>query len=394
MSVHTETAEPTAPSITFAPVALRLFVAVLLLVQLAGSYSVATRGFIKSYWFVDYDHGFVRRGLGGALVGDSATAVRFAVLVSALLPVAAVVLLIELLIRRMTVPTAFMAMLLACSPFVVDQLVLHRRPDQLGLVVLVLVGVACVYTRRLVPVLGALGIVLAVLVFVHEGALLFFGVFAVPLIFVATDRTLAEQVRLSVLTIGPAGLAVLVVFFFGGVDVETSAALRADAAINGPTVFRFLADDIATSWDHIASVGLDKHLMQLTVGGVLIAAQALWIRQWVGREWEVRTTDVTPLWRAGLVVCVGVPILFTFATGMDWMRWFSVFGTSVLVVVGFAVLVQARDDSQPLPAVPVRLIQLVCALYLASLTPLPEFEPTIPIPDQLLLDVFSSRTGL
>ena len=364
-----------ARSFALGPVAIRLLVLSLLGWQVAQSSAVETSGFIQSYWFVNYSHGFVRRGLGGELFGDH---VRLAVIASALVPLAALVTSLELLVRRMTAPAVSMAVLLACSPFVVDELVLHRRPDQFGLAVLIAVGIACVYARRtLAPILAALGVTLAALVFIHEGALLFFGIFAVPMIFATVDRTLSERARLSALVVGPAIAAALAVLTLGAVDAGTTVALANDSGMPGVTVFPFLDDSPLDSVHYLADQGLAAHLTQLTIGGVLVASQVLWIRQWVGTEWLDRFVSLPAIYRAGLAALVAVPVVFTFATGVDWMRWFSVFGTSALVAVSFAIL--ARRDA-PQPRVRISLVQIVAAFYLASLSPVPEIGPAVPVP--------------
>ena len=89
-------------------------------------------------------------------------------------PWGAVLVTCELLVRRRTGSSFAMAILLAASPFAIDFFIVDRRPDLLGIVLLVALGIALVRVRgaALLPWLVAFGVAFAALVLVHEDVIL------------------------------------------------------------------------------------------------------------------------------------------------------------------------------------------------------------------------------
>ncbi|CAM3962532.1 hypothetical protein [Smaragdicoccus niigatensis] len=363
------------------PAGLRAFLAVVVAVQILKGVTAPLSIYTKSAWFVDYRYGFVRRGLGGQITGQSELAVNAAIAMCWVLPIIAIVVVLELLVRRWTAASTSLAILLACSPLVVGELAYFRRTDQLGLVVLVLVGVACLQLRRsLLPTLAGLGVVLAVLVFVHEATLLIWGLAAVPMVFVTGNRSRLRNIRLSAAAVGPGLLALVGIVIAGRVTPAVATQLREDAALGGPTVFRFLSQGIADSFGEVSYVGLSKHLAQLTLGALLILVHVVWIRRSVGLQWVSMFTRLDRRTLLAVSALTGGTVFAVFATGIDWMRWFSSFGATALVVVAFAVL---AVDERPMSSrtVHVSWTQVAVVAYLTILSPTPEFEPSLPIPD-------------
>ena len=126
---------------------VRAAVYVLLAIQIGQTALLLPTDFVKSYWLVNYDHGFVRRGLAGELTElIPAAGIELKVTISAAavaaIAVAMVICLIETLLCRRTTASAALALLIAASPFVVDQMLFHRRPDQIGLVLVIATGYA------------------------------------------------------------------------------------------------------------------------------------------------------------------------------------------------------------------------------------------------------------
>ena len=135
------------------------------------------RRFTESYYLVTYEHGFIRRGLLGEGCTCARTAHqirgRRAADVVVAMTVGAVVLVIELLIRRGTSSSCAMALLLAASPFTIDFFIVDRRPDLLALVLLVALGLVLSRAgRALVPGIIAVGIGFGAMVLVHEDVIL------------------------------------------------------------------------------------------------------------------------------------------------------------------------------------------------------------------------------
>ena len=366
--------------IVFNRTKVRLLVYGLCLVQAITAAAVSTSGFIESYWLIDYQHGFVRRGLGGELLRiatggqPSGTAITAMVVTTAVVSAGCALILIELLIRRFTKATVLMALLLAASPFLIDQMVLHRRPDQFGLLALFAVGVVCAYRRHLAINLAAVGFMLAALTLVHEGALLFYGVFCVPLILAALPEiNLVRRLALVAVTVGPALVVALFVLAFGRLQQDAITSMEAYATTrlgDQPTVLSYMDDSVGTSIQIVAQFGPVRQILMLIIGAALVAAHWLWIRHWIGTRWmRLGGVPRAVWWTAALGVAV--PVVFTFGTGVDWMRWFGVFGSSALMVVGFLVLIDAMSTvSSRSGTVTLTVGQVAAAMYLTLLVPM------------------------
>ncbi|MCE5291618.1 MAG: hypothetical protein LLG14_20600 [Nocardiaceae bacterium] len=385
MTTTTERPQASRPQrsagLNLSPAGLRAFLGVVVGLQILKGATAPVSIYTKSAWFVDYRYGFVRRGLGGQITGQSDVAVHAAMITCWVVPVVAILVVLELLVRRWTAASTSLAILLACSPFVVGELAYFRRTDQLGLVVLVLAGVACLHLRRsLLPALTGLGVVLAVLVFVHEATLLIWGLAVVPIVFVTGNRSRIRNLRLSAAAIGPALLALVGIVIAGRVTPAVAIQLREDAALPGPTVFRFLSQGIVDSFSEVAYVDMGKQLGQLTLGALLILVHVMWIRRSVGLQWLSMFTRLDRCTLLVISALAGGAVLAVFATGIDWMRWFSSFGATALVVVAFAVLA-VDERAMANRTLHLSWTQVVVVAYLTILTPTPEFEPNLPIPD-------------
>ncbi len=128
---------------------VRLFAAVLVGFQVVQGLSdpipTGNRLFTESYYLVTYNHGFIRRGLLGEVIHlvvgvPSRGQVDVVADLVVVLAIGAVLVLMELLIRRATPDSWAMALLLAASPFTIDFFLVDRRPDLLALVLLVALG--------------------------------------------------------------------------------------------------------------------------------------------------------------------------------------------------------------------------------------------------------------
>lgn len=372
---------PPRTGLRLSPSAVRIVLAVVVGVQVLKSATVPSSIYAQSHWFVDYRYGFVRRGLGGQITGQSELAVNAALITCWVVPIVAIVVVLELLVRRWTVASTSLAMLIACSPFVVDELVYYRRTDQLGLAVVVLVGVACLYLRRwLFPAVVTLGLALGMIVFIHEATLLIWGFATIPIIFAAGNRSWGHNVRLSIAAVGPALTAVLIILVAGKVTPAIATQLREDAELRGPTVFRYLVQGVFDSVGEVYYVGLHKHFAQLTLGALLVLVHVLWFRGSVGHRWLSRFTSLDRATQTGLVLLMGSAVFAVFATGIDWMRWFSGFGTVALVVIAFAVL-STHERQIATRTVPISWALVAVMVYLMTLTPTPEIDPNVPVPD-------------
>lgn len=122
-----------------------LGVCLVLVLQIAQTFNLYASPAQKSYWLISYRYGFVRRGLAGEIVraipvSQTSWLLHAAVLIVALAPAALLGVLVVRLLRRGDSRALAMALLLAASPFTFEALLHYKRPDQLGLVCLLLVG--------------------------------------------------------------------------------------------------------------------------------------------------------------------------------------------------------------------------------------------------------------
>jgi hypothetical protein len=144
--------------------------------------------YLISYYVADYEFGFVRRGLAGAVVGgvDGENFFRNAYLMRWLTTgvylLALGALAFILLRRRWSQRRLMLALLLPVLPFGVPYAVYSGRPDLLGATALIALCVALsVVTGRRAALVcsGVFGVVVAVLALMHEGTILEFGLGAV-----------------------------------------------------------------------------------------------------------------------------------------------------------------------------------------------------------------------
>ncbi len=294
----------------WSPIGIRVFAALLIALQVIQGVndpvSIQNSAFSQSYYLITYHHGFVRRGLLGEffhlIFGVPTVAeVDVSIGVATALAVVAVLVVIELLIRRGTAGSWSMAILLAASPFLIDFFIVDLRPDLLALALLVALGIALTrVTRALLPWLGAIGLAFGALVLVHEDIVLVQIPWAIVLVTVATlGRTgslvgpspLLRQFagRLAALLVAPAA-ATIAVLVYGLPSADKVAQLKADVSsfpLRGGSMFIYLPDSIRASMRLVASMPQSVKTHTLLLGGILALIQLAWIVRWVGpRLWS------------------------------------------------------------------------------------------------------------
>jgi len=319
--------------------------------------------FSQSYWLVNYGQGFIRRGLTGSLL-DLLTGrptflqVRLASLVIAAVTLVAVVGLLEVLLRRGTARTLLAATLLASSPFVIPFLASQRRPDELGIGLLIGLGLGLLGAgrRRALVVSAGVGLAFGLLVLVHEGVVLEFVPPAAALAAFLTATGEPNRWRTPVaLTVVPSFVSLLGVGFLGAVDAATAARLRAGesfaprGAPHSLTMFDFLPQSLHGA----ASLSLHgqwrNHAAMVCLGVVLLGLQIYWVRRWVGVRWMTTLSSALgslPALVLGALVGAGGVALFV--TGIDWIRWFEALGAAWLVTVCFVVLQRPGERARTL----------------------------------------------
>jgi hypothetical protein len=401
-----------APESGWSPAGVRVFVWVLAAFQvaqgLADAIPLGNVRFTESYYLVTYNHGFVRRGLLGEVLRLLfGTPTRAEVDVTADLVVAlavgAVLVTCELLIRRRTTSSFAMAILLVASPFAIDFFIVDRRPDLIGVVLLVALGVALVRLEEAgLPWLLGFGIAFAALVLVHEDVILIQVPWAMVLVAVATlrrgrtadghgaatTRVLAE--RLGAL-VAPSVVAIIAVLAYGLPSGQKVARLEQDVSsfhLSGNTVFTYLPESIHAAVRLVGAIPTDGKVRTLALGLVLVALQLGWVIAWVrphlGRAFAESGHRALGV---GLGALVAAATVVLFGTGFDWVRWFADCGTSWLVVQAFVTLLAAPEHALSAPPARVHLSHWLPALavYLALVPPLDVLYVTSELTHFLLL---------
>lgn len=335
---------------------VRLIVVVLVAFQSLQGARVGAGGFVKSYWLVDYSDGFVRRGLLGEVlriaVGGSPSdqQVRLALWLTAAIGVAALAVVTEQLIRTDTRSARWLAIIIAASPFSFDYVVAQRRPDQIGVVLLVILGLVLLHrpdSRRAFQVMGLL---FALGVLQHESVLLY----AMPMALLMTACMTSAQVapdafmrifnRRAIELTAPSVAVAGFVFAFGRASGSLESSLRSDVTFplnDRLTMFDFLGDSLGGSMRNVAHMTFAAQCSSLLVGAVMLALTFFCIRRCVDLK-PIGTPLPSRRLFTVLVTLVIVGELAQFALGIDWFRWTATIGCTSLIGLAFVLIASER----------------------------------------------------
>ena len=337
--------------------ATRVAVGMLLVIQVLHGVRPSASEFERSYWLVTYEHGFIRRGLGGEALrhlaaGPDETALGIAVHLTSWLPAVLLVLLCVRLLAQTDRTAHLLALLLAASPVALLSVLDKHRPDQVGLALLV----ALVLARGRGWAVVVLSLLLGLAVLMHEGSLVMFGVFALPVLVARGERS--EWIR-GILFFVPAGVATLAVLVAGRANDSQVAALleapRTTALLQQPgnpdlSILPYLGDSLRDSMGHIAALPAEKVTIML-VWGALVAGLHVALLAHA----RVRVGAYLP-W---VLPLVGLAVLH--ATGVDWQRWVASSLLATMVVLAGRAPSATRAAWRPIP-----LAWWLVALYLVS----------------------------
>lgn len=338
--------------------------------------------FLVSYWFVNWDHGFVRRGLLGEInqfffADDLLRGAHVLTWVSGAVAAAAVAVVAIALLRANTGFTIALGWLLLVSPYTVKGLLNFARPDQLPIPLVVLVAVIW-WLRPRAPTrwLFLLGLAFAVLLLGHEGIVLTVAPWILLLIvhFSAAEGAMVLVGRVAAFFAAPA-VATWLVVDRGAATPEQVRLLGADAKgamPGGENMISYLADTTADSVAVVVDFGVVNLASMAGVGLVL------WLVHLVALGCPPGRPGRLP--RADLVVLLGAVLpafVVQLALAKDWQRWFSLWPTMGLLCLGLCLVVSrsrgaatsAAAASVGAPWRPGRLVVFV--LLAALLFPLP-----------------------
>lgn len=371
--------------------------------------------FLLSYWFVTWDHGFVRRGLLGEInqlfFGDDLLRGAHVLTWVSGAVAAATVVVVAIALLRLNTPFAIgLGWLLLVSPYTVKGLLNFARPDQLPIPLLVLVA-AVWWLRPRSPVLPlfVLGLLFSVLILAHEGVVLTVAPWILLLIvhFSRYARGTVLATRLAAFFTVPA-LATWLVIDRGAATAKQVQLLAADAdgvLPRGEDMIDYMADSTADSAALVADFGAVNLAWMAAVGLVLWAVHLAALGCLPGRPRRLPRAD-----GAVLLTVVLPAFLVQLALAKDWQRWFSLWPTMGLLCLGSCLLVPRHRPATAVgpdapPAAPWHPRSAVAFVLLAALLfPLPRTAANnrppctwtaqvkdIPMPYRHVADVVAGR---
>lgn len=329
--------------------------------------------FSQSYWVINYGDGFVRRGLGGEVLrqvfGEPVpmSVINVVAASTTLIPLVAIAAVVAALLRAETTASTSLAAIIAASPFVVDQLIAQRRPDQLGLAVLVAFGFTLMVAPRRVLWAVVFGAVFGLASLVHEGTFMYQAAFA-ALLALALISGRDGWIAGTVVAL-PSAVAVLVSGTLGAASEQQIAHLTSSAPTElQPRLDHFMGymgDSISDSVHGVFELGAISMGAMLAVGGILTGITVYLVRRWVTADlFSALNRQGSVALAAGIIGTVAV-VGLSLLTGRDWIRWASVFGTSWLICTSFVVLAVAPREAREVR--PVRALILVALVALPTL---------------------------
>lgn len=367
-----------------------------------------------SYYSVDYDLGFVRRGLAGELAElfaeehyfDGLRVLRW---VPTLAYAAGLAVLVWAVAARAgrTERRVLTALLIPVLPFGVTFALFSARPDLVGATALIVLAVVVCDARHSRPVVVAAagyGVVTAVLALAHEATPLLFGLGALCAIAVLGRTHSAATQRLSAaLALGPGLVVTAVVAIFGrrGLSEQLCQSIPHGPvnwpASGKPTIgqilqgFRYEVDfhdwicrNLTPLYDQsftdavrfVADIGPVLLAASTAIGVALLVVTMLSISHVTG----VPFARFAALLKARLTWLVfGLALIVpVFLTGVDWIRWWVTIGLDIGVV--FLLFASREPESE---IVPTRrtLVVFAAGLTLLALFPigiLPGFGAPVP----------------
>jgi len=306
--------------------------------------------FLLSYWFVTWDHGFLRRGLSGEInqwlfPGDLLVGAQILRWAPAVVSAGCVAVVAVALLRRGTPVTVGLGWLLIVSPFTVKALLVYTRPDQFAIVLLPLVALVWRWwPRRPTLPLLLLGLGFSTLVLIHEGIVLTVAPWLLLLIvhFSRGEGWRTTLGRVAALFSLPA-LTTVVVLWRGRASPEQIEQLRANAPADvesGSTIFDNLGDSVVTSVRSVLSYGVDNLAAMVLVGLALWAVHLVAL-YCVPGLWRRPTRRVLLVLAGAVLPALATELLIA----IDWQRWFALW--LGLGLITYAVVLLAEPAAPP-----------------------------------------------
>jgi hypothetical protein len=297
------------------------------------------------YWAIDWDRGFVRRGLCGELAElvpgrDLEAAAQLMTGLSASVATATIAVVAVLRLLRGDPVSVALGLSLVVGPVGFVMVYADPRPEYLGFPVLLLVMAACHARRAGHAVaarcwLGLASALVAVVTLASENVLFAVLPWCVVLLAATTVAApLADRLRLVGGFVALPACAAAVVVAGGRADRSQVSALEENAErLDGRPgqLMQFVGQDLGQSVRMVLhfDVGFRVSTMLLAWAIVLVVALVL-VACGARREWSRLPAD--GLLR--LSFCLPVAgLLFQTATGFDWPRWVGQLGCGALLTL-------------------------------------------------------------
>jgi hypothetical protein len=364
-----------------------------------------------SYYAVDYTFGFVRRGLGGELVGlvpghyfTALLGLRWlstAIYLCGLALVAGVVLFS----RRRSERRLMVALLIPLLPFGIPFAAYSARPDLFGAAALAVFTAALAFARSRSAASACCvtyGVVIAALTLVHEAIGLQFALGAVAAIIVFGGALGTARRGGVLVAVMPGVFTAVAVAAFGRHDIAsqlcsavphhpmpnplasvTSLPTLAQYVVGGQPrqtdYHDWVCRNVTPIYDYgivdamriVADIGVVGLAVSLAFGAVAFAVTMYGISTLSGvplrafvDEFRGRIAWVV----AGLLLVVPV-----FLTGFDWTRWLTVVSFDIAIVYLVFAARRSEIEEQPPPKVLRLFVVLVVALAVIPIGTVPGF---------------------
>lgn len=284
-----------------------------------------TSDFNKSYWLLNYDYGFIRRGLAGEALQaffplSTASGLIWMPAITSIVGVVTIVCVCLHLISTGKSQAIAGAMILAASPATLGFVWEQRRPDLLAITLIPLVW-ATAGKRSLWVASG----IFSALILVHEGIVFSIAPWLLVVLALRTGLS-ADILRLFAFP----GLVAVSTYLIGRGNESQAGALEAAAApyidLSQSTMFNYLGDTLTDSFGVVRGLGIPNMLAMLLVGAAFVLVHlvaTLWLK--------LLPPLSTWVWAALAltVIAGGLEMLL----GYDWLRWISMWVCCWLIVV-------------------------------------------------------------
>lgn len=332
-------------------------------------------GELTWYWAINWDHGFVRRGLCGELLqlltsGSLASGAQAMTGVSACLGGLVLLATGLLLLGRGDPSSVGVGLALVVSPVGMLMAWSDPRPELFGLLALPGITVAMGRSPRVgKALLLGISLWLGVVTLMTEDVLFAVVPWGVILIAALTSGQPTQQRlrEIAILVLVPATAATAVVVFGRADPAQVAALQRHASALSETAVPRmlFVGQGLGDNVRVVLSSGIGYRALTMGVTALVLVVVGLALSL-SGVHHEVRRLPDDRLFRLSLLLPL-LALLVETATGIDWPRWLGQLGSGALLTL--ALIMLDRPPAATLPWTPRRLMAVAAGTTVLFLIP-------------------------